>query len=431
MKTSDLIRTAIGNTFRSKARTILTVLAIFVGAFTLTLTSGIGTGVNQYIDDTVSSIGTDDVMTVTKPGDADGTLGDSGPREYDPDKVSTAITGATVSVMTDDDLEEIGTIDGVEKVQAVKRISADFIQHDGGKRFVASVGTLIPGQTLQLAAGEEPDNDVKDNQVVIPVEYVDALRFDDSDDAIGRTLSIAITDANYEQHVVEAEIVGVSEVTLAAPGGSGIVPNDALTTVLFDIQQDGLPDDQLHRWTQATVWFDADLTSDEIDDLKNRLADAGFSGVTTADRLGAFTTVIDTIILILNGFAIIALLAAGFGIVNTLLMSVQERTREIGLMKAMGMSSGRVFTLFSVEAAFIGFLGSVIGVIIAMVVGNVGNTVLADALLSDLPGLNLVAFDPVTVAGIILLIMLVAFLAGTLPAARAAGKDPVEALRYE
>ena len=82
-----------------------------------------------------------------------------------------------------------------------------------------------------------------------------------------------------------------------------------------------------------------------------------------------FKTVIDGIVLVLNAFAIIALLAASFGIVNTLFMSVQERTREIGLMKAMGMGNGRVFSLFSIEAAFIGFLGSAIGVVIAMLAG--------------------------------------------------------------
>ena len=85
---------------------------------------------------------------------------------------------------------------------------------------------------------------------------------------------------------------------------------------------------------------------------------------------GMFKTVIDGIVLVLNAFAIIALLAASFGIVNTLLMSVQERTREIGLMKAMGMGSGKVFGLFSLEAAFIGFLGSAIGVGVAMLAGT-------------------------------------------------------------
>ena len=118
-----------------------------------------------------------------------------------------------------------------------------------------------------------------------------------------------------------------------------------------------------------------------------------------------FKTVIDGIVLVLNAFAIIALLAASFGIVNTLFMSVQERTREIGLMKAMGMGNGRVFSLFSLEAAFIGFLGSAIGVVIAMLAGSALSSALSGSLLADLPGLTLIAFDPVSIVGIILVVM--------------------------
>lgn len=156
-----------------------------------------------------------------------------------------------------------------------------------------------------------------------------------------------------------------------------------------------------------------------------------FTGTTVADQLGTVTTVIDGIVLVLNAFAIIALLAASFGIVNTLLMSVQERTREIGLMKAMGMGSGRVFTLFSLEATLLGFFGSAIGTGIAMIAGSALNAGLSTTLLSDLPGLTLIAFDPVSIATIIVVVMVIAFVAGTLPAARAASADPVESLRYE
>ena len=97
----------------------------------------------------------------------------------------------------------------------------------------------------------------------------------------------------------------------------------------------------------------------------------------------------------------------------------------------MGMGSGRVFSLFSLEAVFIGFLGSAIGVGVAMIVGTGVSSVLAKGLFSDLPGLQLIAFDPVSIAVIILVVMAIAFLAGTLPAARAAKADPVESLRYE
>ncbi|MFD5224182.1 ABC transporter permease [Microbacterium sp. NPDC058342] len=433
MKTGDLIGTAIANTLRSRARTTLTVLAIFVGAFTLTLTSGLGTGINRYITDTVSGIGASDVMTITKTSDTASDPTDTSPREYDPDSVTTGEGPAmsSVTLMTDDDITTVGDVDGVLRIEPVTSVQLDYIQRDEGTRYVAGLGGIIPGQTMQLAAGAEPDDDSPDLQTTIPVSYVEPLGFDSADAAVGQTLTVALTDGTFEQRTVQAEIVGVAEDALAAPGGASLIANHALEDELYQLQSTGLPADQLDRWAQATAWFDADLTPDQIDALKQRLADAGFSGTTTADQLGAFTTVIDTIVLVLNVFAAIALLAAAFGIVNTLLMSVQERTREIGLMKAMGMGSGRVFALFSTEAVFIGFLGSAIGVVVAMLVGTAASSFLSGALLSDLPGLTIVAFDPVTVALTILLIMAVAFLAGALPAARAARKDPVDALRYE
>ena len=73
-------------------------------------------------------------------------------------------------------------------------------------------------------------------------------------------------------------------------------------------------------------------------------------------------------------FGGIALLAAAIGIVNTLFMSVEERTREIGLDKALGMSSGRVYAEFATEAILLGFWGSVFGVVVAMIIGTVANT---------------------------------------------------------
>ncbi len=431
MKTADLITTAGANTFRSKTRSILTILAIFVGAFTLTLTSGLGTGINQYIDDTVSAVGASDAMTVTKVQEGSERTPGSGPVEYDPDAVSTGIPGQTVIALTPDDVTTIEGIDGVLDVQAARAISPDYIVFGDGTPYVAQVGSLVPGQTTLLTAGAEPDADAADYEVAIPLTYVEPLGFDSADAAIGETVDIAITDAMREQHVVSAEVVGVTEETLASPLGASILLNDALADTLFETQSTGIPADEADRYTSATVWFDPDATDEEIDALQDALTDEGFTGTTVADQLGTITSVIDGIVLVLNGFAIIALLAASFGIVNTLLMSVQERTREIGLMKAMGMGSGRVFSLFSLEAVFLGFLGSAIGVGIAMIAGRAISTAVSSGLLSDLAGLTLIAFDPVSVVTIILTVMVIAFLAGTIPAGRAAKADPVESLRYE
>lgn len=434
MTTPDIIVTAITNTFRSKARMILTILAIFVGAFTLTLTSGLGTGINKYIDDTVSTIGAENAMLVLKTPEEGGLMGPaaSGPVEYDPDALSMGPSGGpSIITLSPADIETIKGIDGVLDVHATRTISTDFIQAGDGTRFVAQVGGLVPGQTPLLSAGAQPDADSTELQLGIPSSYVEPLGFASAEDAVGSTVTVAVSDTGRTQHLLEATVVGVTEESVVSPTGPSLLPNDALTEALFEAQTTGLPGDQADRYVFATAWFAEGAPQADVDALQSALADAGFTGTTVAEQLGVIKSIIDGIVLVLNGFALIALLAASFGIVNTLFMSVQERTREIGLMKAMGMGSGRVFSLFSLEAVFFGFLGSALGVVVAMIAGTAISNGLSTTLLADLSGLNLVAFDPLAIASIVLVVMGIAFLAGTLPAARAAKADPVESLRYE
>ncbi|MBN9210479.1 MAG: permease [Microbacterium sp. 71-36] len=433
MKTTDLIATAFSNTFRSKTRTILTVLAIFVGAFTLTLTNGLGTGINRFIDSTVSSIGASNVLTVSKTSTNDATSTD--PQKYDPDAIATAQTdpgrpgaSSSVSALTDADITTLEGIDGVESVTPVRSATIDFVQYDGGDRYVASAGGLIGGQTPQLAVGVAPDDATDALEVALPSALVTPLGFTDDADAVGKTVTIAVTDPLRTQHLVEATVTGVTEA--AFTGTTSLTTNTPLQDALYTAQNTGVPQDELDRYATASVTVSS-TTPEEIDAVKASLTDAGYTGRTVADQLGTFQAVINGIVLVLNAFAVIALLAASFGIVNTLLMSVQERTREIGLMKAMGMGSARVFSLFSLEAVVLGLLGSVLGAVVAIAVGVPVSAGLTRTLFSDLPGLQLIAFDPVSIVVTSLVIMAIAFLAGSLPAARAARADPVESLRYE
>ncbi|MEC5185149.1 putative ABC transport system permease protein [Cryobacterium sp. MP_3.1] len=432
MNAFDLIRSAVRNSLRSKTRTTLTVLSIFIGAFTLTLTSGVGTGINQYIDTTVASIGADDVITVTKAAE-DST---DGPVEYDPTAVAIdspnsppGAPGSSLIALTSDDLDTIGAVDGVLSVQPQLSVRPDFVQVADGTAYEANVGSFIPGMALDLAAGAEPDAESSDYQVAIPVSFVAPLGFADDADALGATLTLAITDVTGTQSELTATIVGVSEEGLT--GSTAFTANEVLTEALYDAQSVGLSETSKDSYAQAVVRFDPTGSEADLTALKADLTDLGYTGTTVEDQIGSFKAVIDGIVLVLNAFAVIALLAAGFGIVNTLLMSVQERTREIGLMKAMGLGGGKIFGLFSLEAVFIGLMGSALGVAVGMLAGTGANALLADTLLADLPGLTLVAFDPSALATIVLVVMGLAFLAGTIPALRAARQDPIESLRYE
>ena len=430
MRTIDVIGTAIDNSFRSKLRTSLTVIAIFIGAFTLTITNGLGTGINDYITNTVAAIGAQDVLTVTKVGtDAAG----SGPKKYNPDLVAASgggRPGTTVQALTPTDITIISDLKGVKSVMPTLSISPGYIQNGSGTKYTLTAIGAVPGITLQLATGSQLSSTSSESQIVLAKSYVKALGLSSNAGAIGATVKIGITDAARNPSTIDATVVGISEASLGAIADAATT-NSALTQKLFDAQTVGLSGSAKDRYSQASVRFNGSATAADVTRLKDRLTKAGYNGQTVADQIGTFKTVIDVIVLVLNAFAVIALLAASFGIVNTLLMSVQERTREIGLMKAMGMGSGKVFGLFSFEAVFIGFLGSAIGAAVAMLVGSGVSAALSGSVFSGLPGLTLIAFSPGSIATIILVVMAIAFVAGTLPAAKAARQDPIESLRYE
>ena len=432
MKFVDIIRTAIANSFRSKLRTGLTVIAIFIGAFTLTITSGIGTGVTSYINSQVSAIGAADVLTVTKADD--GATADDGPAPYDPEK-ATAISlgngsrpGSTIQALTDDDLDTIEATSGILGVDPSVQVTPDYIEYDVSGKFELTVNAAATLTTADLASGEQLDNESATDQILLPTTYLDPLGFSTPESAIGQTVTIGIADFAGTQQQVPATIVGVQNETIL---GAGAGLNQPLTDRLRAVELSGTPAEAPQSYATATARFDLDASGEEITAIKADLADQGYASQTVADQIGSFETVINVIIGVLNAFAVIALIAAGFGIINTLLMSVQERTREIGLMKAMGMNGGRVYALFSTEAVFIGFLGSALGALVAVAVGSVVSNILATTVFENLPGLQVVQFAPSSIAVIIGIVMLIAFLAGTLPARAAARQNPIDALRYE
>ena len=118
MKSLDVVGTALTNTLRSKMRTLLTVIAIVIGAFALTLTSGLGNGVNQYVSTIVDGYGDDSQMYVMAAADTTAQMptGD-GPTEFDPDQeAATGEFGQTM--LTDQDIE---TIEGLDRPSSPSR----------------------------------------------------------------------------------------------------------------------------------------------------------------------------------------------------------------------------------------------------------------------------------------------------------------------
>ena len=168
-------------------------------------------------------------------------------------------------------------------------------------------------------------------------------------------------------------------------------------------------------------------------EVRKQIHENGFGSFSIVDQLDQIRTVfliIDSVLGLLGG---ISLLVASFGIANTMIMSILERTREIGIMKAIGAEDREIKLIFFFEAAVIGLTGGVIGVLAAWAIEGIANR-LAYRFVLKPQGASFVDFfsmPPYLWIGAILFALLISILAALYPAARAARIDPVRALRHD
>jgi putative ABC transport system permease protein len=432
MKLIDIIKSANSNLLRNKGRSILTIIAIFIGSFTIILTNGVNTGVNTYIDKQMASAGGEGYLEIMKSSMEETMMsgmlsGASEVREYNPEKNS-----AEAAVISAADLEKLQSFPELKNVKPYQMVDVEYITSDDtDKNYVIQVYDL-PTDKLQLdmATGRKIDVSSSDYEINLLPDYSQALGFDNDEAAIGKQVNLVVKNAvTREEKTVSATVVGVMNKTILSMGRSPI--NTALNNQIADLIMEGMPAGYEVGNYFATAEFDENYTKEQIKDLQQQLKDAGFSAMTVEDEVGMVKSFFDAVTTILMIFGMIALLAASIGIINTLFMAVQERTREIGLMKAMGLGKGKIFTMFSVEAIALGFWGSALGIAVSYIVRAVANQLAMETFLKDLPGFTLVEFKLTHLVLVVALIMFIAFLAGSLPARSAAKKDPIDALRYE
>ncbi|MFC1780632.1 ABC transporter permease [Patescibacteria group bacterium] len=164
--------------------------------------------------------------------------------------------------------------------------------------------------------------------------------------------------------------------------------------------------------------------------VKEEIEKLGFSATTFEDQQNILNDMFNVITIIFSSFGVLAMSVSSLGIVNTLIMAVMERTREIGVMKAIGAMKTHIALMFTIEAALIGLFGGLIGLGIGFGVSEILDIISHKTFLSAFDTLDLSNFTSLLILGPTISVV-VSIIAGIYPAVRASRLDPVEALRYE
>lgn len=451
MKIVDSVRRAARSLRSAKGRTILTSLAIAVGSFTLTAALAAGTGARQYADKLITSNVDPQSIFVAKDKDLFGGGGpNSGLKEYSDG--ATQFGGRVFKTLSQTDIESLGKIDGVKTVVPTYLVSAQYVTFSGNdKKYTTDVTAYDSSVRAETAAGSLPalGSQIGDRDIIVPESYAESLGKKPAD-MVGMTVTLHVvkattppSDADIQaaflrggtaavQQLVVREakdetftvraVSAKSSTTFSA--SAALFVSDQAARQLAEYITEGT--DQYHTYITATVTAD---NGTKPEDVKTAIGKLGIEARTARDLQDLLFTIVNTLQGIVMVFGVLALIASVFGIINTQYISVLERTREIGLMKALGMRGRHVSRLFQYEAAWIGLLGGVLGATIAYALGTALNPWISDFL--TIGENRILVFELWPIVGLVIGLMLIAMLAGWFPARKAAKLDPIDALRTE
>ncbi|HET9173998.1 MAG TPA: ABC transporter permease [Candidatus Saccharimonadales bacterium] len=456
MNLIDIFRRSLRSLGSARARTLLTAFAIAVGAFALTMTLAATNGANNYASRVIKDNFDPSELIVSANQDLFSATDTSTPQEYSPNAtsvVSQAGVNRQIDSLSDTDVNAIKAIPGVESVQTNTTLSVLYVTRDGERKYSATVQAYDSYKSPPLLAGSLAGT-LAPNAAVLPEDFLSALGFRSPQEAIGKTIRITVQQKQDQSQLLSALLSGNSAAVLAglrAPSQTVetkfviaavsqkpsvlVQPGAELYITLAPRAVATLADtatrgtDSYHKYLTVYAKVTDGTNPAKLAAVQAKVKKLGYGAQSVVDTQKTITQIITILQGIVLVFGLIAIVASIFGVVNTMYISVLQRTREIGLMKALGMRKRTITLLFLLEAGLLGLLGGLIGALAGITIGVALNPTISRLL--SIGDARILAFHATQIIGLLVILTVIAMMAGILPARKAAQLDPIEALRTE
>ncbi len=465
MKITDMLVMCLRNLWRRKGRTLLTVIGVVIGSCAVIVMISLGLGMSQAMDGMLASWG--DLTAVTIYNGGGGMMyyeGASGSSDTEKPKLN------------DEALEMLRNIDHVSYIVPKMQVSGDMITIVAGKndRYrmqradVTGIDfSLIDKTGYAAEEGELPNEHNKDSSIVfgneVAYQFIDTKKHGQSAytykqmlpdgsyskpfvEPVGETIKIGINnskkqneDGTYQyggrgyEYKLTGTTVLAQDVQYETPWSIFVDINTAKKMIEDYNRLNSIKNAKTPEYTQVKIVVD-DLNN--VDHVQEAVEELGFNASSMAQTRKEMQGHLGIIQLVLGGLAAISLLVAAISITNTMIMSIYERTREIGIMKVLGCFIGNIRIIFLMEAGLIGLLGGIIGTIISYTISIIMNS-LGGSFVSEFLGIYSDGSSPISIIPLWLVLLALAFstviglISGFYPANRAVRISALEAIKNE
>ncbi|MCL6500484.1 MAG: ABC transporter permease [Candidatus Pacearchaeota archaeon] len=414
MRFKDSLKFALHNLTTRGLRSWLTIIGVIMGVAAIVAIVSVGQGMQQVISSQLGALGSDQVYVL--PG---GSISSN---------IMSGLGAKAPGELTDKDLKVIESVEGVI-VAAPDIIGMETVSFMGDSNKFYIWGTneqwvKVREASVSMESGRFLS---EGDRGVAVLGYEAAKETFDKEVSLGSQIKIG--NESYKVIGIMNSIGGLGgaqedkAVFLSledAEKYSGVFGIDNYYAIEIKVEQERV--EEIAEKIKEKLMNARHVTEDKID----------FSVYTPKMIVSVVSSVLTTINLFLYGIAAISLIVGAVGIANTMFTSVTERTRQIGILKALGMTNKDVMNLFLVESALIGLVGGILGIffgfLISGIIGQVASVFLAS---SRVGGVSMVYVSPELILFSLAFSVVIGIISGIFPARRAASLEPVEALRYE